>query len=68
MGDYESALRAYDLAIEAKSDYASPHWNRASVLKLLGRESDADEFYKKAVELSPGLKEVSRSDTNHFEK
>ncbi len=68
LGDYESALKSYDMAIEAKSDYASPYWNKATVLKLLNKESDSDECYIKAVDLNPGLTTLSRTDTKHFEK
>jgi len=56
------------MAIEAKGDYASPYWNKATVLKLLNKESDSDECYTKAVGLNPGLTTLSRTDTKHFEK
>ena len=51
--DYESALKAYDKAIELKPDNDIALSNRGTVLGKLGRYNEAIEIYDNAIELKP---------------
>ena len=51
MGDLESALEAFNLALGVNSSYAEAHLNRAIVLNELGRFDEAREAFSRAGEL-----------------
>ena len=51
--EYELALKAYDKAIELKSDYATAWHNRGAALDELGRHEEARKAFDKAIELKP---------------
>ena len=51
MGDLESALEAFNLALGVNASYAEAHLNRAIVLNELGRFDEAREAFSRAGEL-----------------
>ena len=51
--DYESALKAYNKAIELKPNDEGIWNNKGIVLKHLGKHEDALKAYEKAIELKP---------------
>ena len=55
IGNYEEAVKWYDLAIRYKPDYAEAWYNRGFSYELDGKLSRAREDYKKAIELQPNF-------------
>ena len=55
-GKIEEALECYDSAINVYSDYELPHLKIGELLKKLGREPQANQFFKKAGMIAESLK------------
>lgn len=53
MGDYQSALRDYNKAIELNPRYANAYYNRGTVYNSLDYYPQAIEDFSKAIELNP---------------
>ena len=53
-GDFERAIRLYDLLIGRKRDYAEAYYKRANALNALGRFEAALADYDHAIALNPG--------------
>jgi len=61
---YETALQDFEYAIKQKPDYAPYHYNKACLLSLLGRKSEAFESLKTALIINQSLKEQAVDDTD----
>lgn len=61
---YEVALQDFDSAIKQKPDYAPYHYNRACLLSLLGRKSEAFESLKTALVINQSLREQAIDDSD----
>lgn len=61
---YEVALQDFDFAIKQKPDYAPYHYNKACLLSLLGRKSEAFESLKTALVINESLREQAIDDSD----
>lgn len=61
---YEIALQDFDTAIRQKPDHAPYHYNRACLLSLLGRISEAYESLKIALVMNQELRDHALSDSD----
>jgi len=52
------ALRASDEALRLDPDLAEGHVSRGNVLSLLGRNAEADQSFRRATALAPGLRDA----------
>jgi len=52
------ALAASEKALKLEPDLAEAHVARASVLSLLGRSDESDQAFRRAIQLSPGLRDA----------
>lgn len=59
---YETALQDFETAIRQKPEHAAYHYNKACLLSLLGRKSEAFESLKTAVVMSESLRDQASSD------
>jgi adenylate cyclase len=55
---HTEALAAGDEALRLDPDLAEAHVARANVLALLGRKDEADQSFRRATSLSPGLRDA----------
>jgi len=55
-GKIKDALECYESAINVYSDYELPHLKIGELLKKLGREPQANQFFKKADMIAENLK------------
>jgi tetratricopeptide (TPR) repeat protein len=61
---YEVALEDYEAAIRQKPDHAPYHYNKACLLSLLGRKSEAYESLKTALFMNEELRTQAVSDSD----
>ena len=61
---YETALEDFEYAIKQKPDYAPYHYNKACLLSLLGRKSEAYESLKTALIINHELRVQAVDDTD----
>lgn len=61
---YEIALQDFETAIKQKPEHATYHYNRACLLSLLGRNSEAFESLKTAVLFNEALRQQAGTDTD----
>jgi tetratricopeptide (TPR) repeat protein len=61
---YETALQDFEHAIKQKPDYAPYHYNKACLLSLLGRKSEAFESLKTALIINQSLREQAVDDSD----
>jgi len=61
---YEVALEDYETAIRQKPDHAPYHYNKACLLSLLGRKSEAYESLKTALFMNQELRDQAVSDSD----
>ncbi len=61
---YETALQDFEYAIKQKPDYAPYHYNKACLLSLLGRKSEAFESLKTALVINQELRIQAVDDTD----
>jgi tetratricopeptide (TPR) repeat protein len=61
---YEIALRDFETAIKQKPEHAPYHYNKACLLSLLGRKSEAFESLKTAVFMSDILRDQAGTDSD----
>ena len=61
---YEVALQDFETAIKQKPEHASYHYNKACLLSLLGRKTEAFESLKTAVVMNDSLRDQAGSDTD----
>jgi len=61
---YEIALQDFEAAIKQKPEHATYHYNRACLLSLLGRNSEAFESLKTAVLFNEALRQQAGTDTD----
>jgi tetratricopeptide (TPR) repeat protein len=59
---YEVALQDFETAIKQKPEHASYHYNKACLLSLLGRKTEAFESLKTAVVMNDSLRDQAGSD------
>jgi len=55
----KEAIECYESAINVYSDYEIPHLKTGSLLQKLGRQSQANQFFKKADIIAEGLKDLN---------
>ena len=63
-GDYAAAADQGRAVVEANPTYAAPLYNLACCESLAGRPTDAIEHLRRAIELSPKLRNLARSDSD----
>jgi tetratricopeptide (TPR) repeat protein len=69
--DLDGAIADYDKAIALNPNYAHPYAARGLTLLNIGKDQEAEQDFKKAIDLNPSLKpliekladEISRSET-----
>lgn len=61
---YEVALQDFDTAIKQKPEHATYHYNRACLLSLLGRKSEAYESLKIAVVMNQSFRDQAGLDSD----
>lgn len=61
---YEVALEDYEAAIRQKPDHAPYHYNKACLLSLMGRKSEAYESLKTALFMNQELRDQAVSDSD----
>ncbi len=61
---YEVALQDFEVALRQKPDHAPYHYNKACLLSLLGRKSEAFESLKTALYINQSLKDQALSDSD----
>ena len=54
LGQLDSAVKIYELAIEIKPDYAEAHYNLGNTSKKLGQLNAAVKNYEQALAFKPG--------------
>ena len=57
-GEFERALRSYQVAIDIRPDFADAFVAMANALDTLGRKAEAVESYERALAINPGYAEV----------
>ena len=62
----KDALECYESAINVYSDYELPHLKIGELLKKLGREPQANQFFKKANIISENLKSLNNARNQIF--
>ncbi len=61
---YEAALQDFDVAIKQRPEHAPYHYNRACLLSLLGRNSEAFDSLKNAVLMNEALRQQAETDSD----
>lgn len=61
---YEVALQDFDTAIRQKPEHAPYHYNRACLLSLLGRNSEAFDSLKSAILMNESLRQQAETDSD----
>lgn len=61
---YEAALQDFDTAIRQRPEHAPYHYNRACLLSLLGRNSEAFDSLKSAILMNDSLRQQAESDSD----
>ena len=63
---FDEAIIFYNMAIKINLEYTSPLWNKGNALAFLGRHTEANEFYQKAILLDKKFESLPRKSLNNL--